>query len=152
LPAAASRGTIRLVSTGILRTILPLAAAALVAVASPAIARADDEDPDGDVRVERPCTVRSSVRLRVSTRDDDRLRVEVDIRTVRRGARWVVVLIHERRLVARVPVRTGLGSGALSLRRTVADWPGRDTVVVRALGPRGEICRAAVVVREQVSD
>ena len=138
-------------STGILRTILPLAAAALVAVASPAIARADD-GPDADVRVERPCTVRSSVRLRVSTRDDDRLRVDVDVRTVRRGARWVVVLIHERRLVARTPVRTGLGSGAFSLRRTVADWPGRDTVVVRALGPRGEICRAAVVVQERVSD
>ena len=138
-------------STGILRTILPLAAAALVAVASPAIARADD-GPDADVRVERPCTVRSSVRLRVSTRDDDRLRVDVDVRTVRRGARWVVVLIHERRLVARTPVRTGLGSGAFSLRRTVADWPGRDTVVVRALGPRGEICRVAVVVQERVSD
>ena len=151
MPAAASRGTIRVVSTCSLRTILPLVAAALLAAAIPATARADD-DPNADVRVERPCTARSSVRLRVSTRDDDRLRVGVDVRTVRRGARWVVVLIHERRLVARTRVRTGFGSGAFSLRRTVADWPGRDTVVVRALGPRGEICRAAVVVREQVPD
>lgn len=138
-------------STGILRAILPIAAAALVASASPAVARADD-DVSTDVRVERSCTARSEVRLRVRTRDDDRLRVEIDVRTVRRGARWAVVLIHERRLVARVRVRTGSGSRAFSLRRTIADWPGRDTVVVRALGPRGEICRAAVVLDEEVSD
>ena len=75
-----------------------------------------------------------------------------DFGTVHRGARWAVVLIHERRLVARVRVRTGSGSRAFSLRRTIADWPGRDTVVVRALGPRGEICRAAVVLDEEVSD
>lgn len=138
-------------STGILRAILPMAAAALVASASPAVARADD-DVSTDVRVERSCTARSEVRLRVRTRDDDRLRVEIDVRTVRRGARWVVVLIHERRLVARVRVRTGSSSRAFSLRRTIADWPGRDTVVVRALGPRGEICRAAVVLDGEVSD
>jgi len=26
------------------------------------------------------------------------------------------------------------------------DWPGRDTVVARAVGPRGEVCLAAVTV------
>ena len=130
---------------------LPFVLAALVLLASPSSARADD-DPSVDVRVERACTVVSTVRLRVRARDGDRLRIEIDVRTPRRGARWVVVLIHERRLVVRAPARTSLSSGSLSLRRTVADWPGRDTVIVRALGPRGEICRAAVVVQEQVSD
>ena len=135
------------------RVLLPLGLAALVALAGPAVGRADDDARSRvDVRVERSCTFRSAVRLRVQTRDDDLLRVEAGIRTTGRGGRWVVVLIHERRLVARVPVRTRVGSGSFSLRRTIADWPGRDTIVLRALGPRGEICRAAVVVHEQESD
>jgi hypothetical protein len=137
------------VSTRVVHALVMLGVAWLAALASPVAARADD---DGDVRVERRCTLRSTVELRVRARDDDRLRVEVDVRTPRRGARWVVILIHERRLVARLPVRTGPSSRSFSLRRTIADWPGRDTVVVRAIGPRGEICRAAVEVNAGVSD
>ena len=38
-------------------------------------------------------------------------------------------------------------SGSFSLRRTIPDWPGRDTVTVRATGPGGEICRATATVR-----
>ena len=138
-------------SIRVVHALVVLGVAGLAALAGPVAARADD-DGDGDVRVEPRCTLRSTVELRVRARDDDRLRVEVEVRTSRRGARWVVIVIHERRLVARLPVRTGPRSRSFSLRRTIADWPGRDTVVVRAIGPRGEICRAAVAVEEQASD
>lgn len=130
-----------------------LRAGVAIAVAAtaltPAAARADDGDgsrSEADVRVEVSCSERSRVRLRLRTRDDDLLRVEVDVRTPARGRAWTVTLVHERRLVLRVRARTGGSSGAFSLRRTIADWPGRDLVTVRATGPGGELCRAAAAV------
>ena len=118
----------------------------LVALAVPLAALADDGDDD--VRVERRCTGTSTVRLRVRTRESDRLRVELDVRTARRAARWVVVIVHERRLVLRTTRRTSLTSRSFSVRLTIPDWPGQDTVVARAIGPRGELCRAVAVLAE----
>jgi hypothetical protein len=70
------------------------------------------------------------------------LRVDVDLRAARPGTAWIVTVVHERRVVLRTTRRSGGGSGSLSVRLTIANWPGRDTVTVRALGPRGELCRA----------
>ena len=115
-----------------------VAAAAAVTLAAP-IARADD-----DVRVDRACTQGSAVRLRVEPRDEDRLRVVIRVRTARR-ATWVVTVVHERRVALRTVRRAGATS-TISVRLTLPDWPGRDTVIVRAIGPRGEICRAAATL------
>ena len=117
-----------------------------VALALPVVGRADDGKREGDVRVERTCTAQSTVRLRVRGRDGGELRVELDVRTRRREARWAVVTVHERRLVSETTRRTGASSGSFSLRFTIPDWPGRDTVTVRATGPRGEVCRATASV------
>jgi hypothetical protein len=57
-----------------------------------------------------------------------------------------VSVVHERRLVWKAARRTGAGSRSFSVRFGMPDWPGRDTVVARAVGPRGEVCRAAVTV------
>ena len=122
-----------------------LLATCVVVLALPVAARADDGgDSRSDVRVETSCSARSTVRLRVRTEDDDGLRVEVDVRTPLRGTSWSVVLVHERRLVLRTTRRAS--SGSFSLRRTIPDWPGRETVTVRATGPRGETCRASATV------
>jgi hypothetical protein len=56
------------------------------------------------------------------------------------------VTVHERRLVLETSRRTGAGSRSFAVRLTIPDWPGRDTVSVRATGPRGEVCRATVTV------
>ena len=117
-----------------------LALVALVALTIAVAARGDDDD--GDVRIERRCTGTSTVRLRVRTRDDDQLRVELDVRTQRRGTRWTVAVVHERRLVLRATRRTSRSSRAFSVRLSLPEWDGRNTVSARALGPRGEICRA----------
>ena len=128
---------------------LALGSAAALILSMPVAAGADEgEDDEGDVRVEQTCSLQSRLRLRIRTRDEDRLRVDVDVRTARHGARWAVVVVHERRLVRRVSRRTGTSSGSFSLRLTIADWPGRDTVTVRALGPRGEVCRASATIAE----
>jgi hypothetical protein len=131
------------------RAIAVLAAGGALAVAAPSAAQAGDDDgssSEADVRVELSCSRQSEIRLRLRTRDDDRLRVEVEVRTPRRGTSWTLVMIHERRLVLRVRRETGDSSGSFSLRRTIADWPGRDTVTVRATGPAGETCRASAAV------
>ena len=135
-------------STGGLRAFGLLAAMTLVMLALPSAALAEDDDDDSqaEARVELSCSANSRVRLRVRTRDDDELRVEIDVRTPRRGRSWSVVMVHERRLVFRVQRRTGRSSGSFSLRRTIPDWPGLDTVTVRATGPRGEVCRASATV------
>ena len=72
-------GTIDVVAG--VRPFAVLALAALLALAVPVGARADDGD---DVRVERACSARSTVRLRVRVRGDDELRVEITVRTPRR--------------------------------------------------------------------
>ena len=134
-------------SNGGLRAFALVAAVALVALALPIAARADEGDGShSEARVELSCSANSSVRLRVRTRDDEELRIELDVRTPARGTSWNVVMLHERRLVFRVQRRTGDSSGSFSMRRTIPDWPGRDTVTVRATGPRGETCRATTTI------
>ena len=92
-----------------LRLGVVLALAGLVVLATPLGARAADGDDDEvDIRVERSCTGPSKVRLRVRTRDDDLLRVDIDVRTTRRGTAWTVVTIHERRLVSRTQPVTAM--------------------------------------------
>ncbi|HET6602312.1 MAG TPA: hypothetical protein VFG57_10115 [Gaiella sp.] len=129
--------------------VLALAALAVVVAATSATARADDGN---DVRVTRSCTAGSEVRLRVRERDDDLLRVDIDLRATRSGTAWIVTIVHERRLALRMTRRTGAGSRLLSMRVAIPDWPGRDTVTVRALGPRGEVCRAAATLADDVDD
>jgi hypothetical protein len=129
--------------------VLALAALAAVAAATPATARADDGN---DVRVTRSCTAGSEVRLRVRERDDDLLRVDSDLRATRRGTTWIVTIVHERRVVLRSTRRAGAGSRSVSVRVAIPDWPGRDTVTVRALGPRGEVCGAVATLADPVDD
>lgn len=129
--------------------VLALAVLSAVAAATPATARADD---GSDVRVTRSCTAGSEVRLRVRERDDHLLRVDIDLRATRRGTAWIVTIVHERRVVLRATRRTGAESRLLSMRVAISDWPGRDTVTVRALGPRGELCRAVVTFADEVDD
>lgn len=125
--------------------ILALGAAAL-AIVLPSSAGADDGGSRDDVRVTRSCTATSRAELRVRARDHGQLRVDLELRTGRRGATWTVVLVHERRLVLRGDRRTDSSSGSLSVRRTIDDWFGEDTVNARATGPGGELCRVSATV------
>jgi hypothetical protein len=117
--------------------------AALVSLVAPldALARGTDDD----VRVAGRCSRSSDVSLRVRA-DDGRLRVELRVDTNRARAAWQVVLLHDRRLAFRKTLRTGSSSRSLRVRRELPDWFGRDTVVARATGPRGETCRASATI------
>jgi hypothetical protein len=126
------------------RAALVVLAAVVAALALPVLAAADDE-PSDDVRGTGSCTRSSEIELELRARDGA-IRVELKIETGRRGSRWGVILLHERRTVFRGVVRTR-SNGSLELRRSVPDWFGTDTVVVRASGPRAETCRVSAALR-----
>ncbi len=120
-------------------------AAVVAALVFPLAAGADDGGNGATARVERSCSGSSTIALRVRPRDGG-LRVEIEVEAARPRGRWGVVVIHERRLVVRARVRTDPTAGGFAIRRVIPDWPGRDTVTVRAAGPRAEVCRASVTV------
>jgi hypothetical protein len=127
------------------RTLLVLALV-VGALAVPAGALASDPDGRDEVRVTGRCSGTSSAELRVRE-ENDALRVELRVDTRRSGARWSVILLHERRTAYRGTARTSPSSRSLRVRRTLADWHGPDTIVARATGPRGETCRATATLR-----
>jgi hypothetical protein len=122
------------------RLLLLAALVACAALVLPAVATADD---DGEVRKAGTCTASSRMTIRLRP-DDDAIRVELEIRTRRQGSAWNVILLHERRTAFRGVIRSR--SDTVRLRRTIANWFGRDSIVVRASGPRLETCRVSAAV------
>jgi hypothetical protein len=114
-------------------------AALCAALALPLSARADSR-PD-DVRRTGVCSRSTEIQLRLRS-DDDVIRVEIEIEADRRGAKWAVILLHERRIAFRGSPRTD-SDGSIELRRSVPDWLGTDSFVVRANGPGSESCRVS---------
>ena len=126
------------------RTRKPLAVVAVtvvVVLALPFGAAADDGD-GREVRAGRSCSSGSETTVRART-DDGSIRVELRIDPARPGP-WRVIFLHERRIVYRGTLRPSSTSGNVRLRRTVRDLYGRDSLVFRSSGPRGESCRIAV--------
>ena len=83
------------------------------------------------------------VRLRA---EDGKIRVELEIEGRQRGAAWNVILLRERRIAFRGVIRARNGNREVRLRRTFDDWFGRDSIVIRASGPRAETCRVSLAV------
>jgi len=125
---------------------VPLAlAASVVLLGTAPVARADDE-PGDDVRVTGRCTGGTTGQLRLRARDDGELRLDLVLRNGRRPARWHVVVVHERRIAYRGIVRADAGSSRASLRLTLADLSGPDSVSVRATGTTVSPCRATATI------
>jgi hypothetical protein len=119
------------------------ALAACAVLALPGVAAADDGDRE--VRRAGTCTGSSRAAVRVRA-DDDEIRVEFEITTRSTTRAWRVVLLHERRVEFQGAVPPRSGGRSVRLRRTLRDWFGRDTIVVRASGPGVETCRATATV------
>jgi hypothetical protein len=114
------------------------------ALALPLPASGSAGDDRDDVRRTGTCTHTSETTLRLRTHDGA-IRVELEIDGQRPRSRWAVILLHERRIAFRGTLRARNG-GALELRRTVPDWPGLDTIAVRAAGPDRETCRVSAAL------
>lgn len=122
--------------------LLLAAVAACTALSLPSVASADDGK---EVRKAGSCTASSKMNVRLRA-DDGRIRVELEIEGQQRGAAWNVILLRERRIVFRGVVRAREGSREVKLRRTFDDWFGRDSIVIRASGPRAETCRFTAAI------
>jgi len=114
---------------------------ALLVSAAPAPAKDGDDDGRREARVVGTCPNGASSKLRLRSRDGE-ISVEFEVKRNRRGERWRVVLVHERRVAWRGTVRTSRSGGSFRVRRTLRDYDGSDRVTVRASGPRGLTCEA----------
>ena len=128
---------------GFERNMLLLAAvAACTALPFPSVTSADD---GREVRKAGSCTASSKMNVRLKAEDGE-IRVELEIEGRQRDAAWNVILLRERRIVFRGVVRAHEGSREVRLRRTFEDWFGRDSIVIRASGPRAETCRFTAAI------
>ncbi len=126
-------------------TILAALTAVLVVAVSPTAA-ASRGDGGGDARVAGVCGRGAESTLRLKA-DEGRIELRFELEG-RARARWRLAFVHERR-VAWKGLRTTGRNGSLEVRRTVRDLPGTDTVVVRAVGPRGLTCRAVATLGDR---
>lgn len=128
------------------RLVVALALCALppagLAAAQPAQAR--DDGDRVEVRVQGVCGRGSTARLRLRAERGE-IRVDTEIRTSRTGV-WRLTILHERRIAARARVRATRASGGLTHRVALPDFPGADTVSVRAVAPSGETCAATATI------
>ena len=114
-----------------------------LALLLPTVAAADDGDRE--VRRAGTCTASSRATIRLEA-DDGTIDVEFEVRTQSTTKQWRVVLLHERRVAFQGPVKPRSGGRSIRLRRTIPDWFGKDTIVVRATGPGIETCRATATI------
>lgn len=121
--------------------------AALVSIAaSPAPASAKDGgDERVEVRTRVTCTRGTQATLRLRS-EKGQIRIDLELDRRRQAGPWLVVVLHERQLVARTTLRAAGILTPLELRRTVPDWFGTDAIVIRATGPRGEMCRTDATI------
>jgi hypothetical protein len=114
----------------------------LLVLALSAGAAAARDGGDQDVRVAGDCTRGTTSSLRVRA-EDKGIEVRFRLRETRGRGVWRITVVHENRVSARVKRTTTRSDDSLELRRILPDFPGSDTIAVRAWGPRGFGCRAA---------
>jgi hypothetical protein len=123
----------------VLLTLVSIAAAALLAHGSPALAK------DGDVLVRGSCTGKSTSKLKLSA-EDGRIEAEFEVDQNRNGVRWTVVLARNGARVAQLTRVTKAPSGSFEARKVIANTAGVD--VVKATAHReGETCSARATFR-----
>jgi hypothetical protein len=120
-----------------------LAGALLVAPAAAPASGGGDGDRR-EARVSGRCSRGAKSELRLRSRDGT-ISVRFDVERRRARERWVVVLVHERRVASRTTLRTR-SSGSFRIERSLDDLDGPDQVTVRGSGPRGITCEASATL------
>lgn len=74
--------------------------------------------------------------------------IEIELRVDSRGRDQTlrIVLLRERTLVFQGVHRTRRAGTSFRWRRTVADWPGRETITARVVATSGRTCRLEATV------
>jgi hypothetical protein len=124
-----------------------LIAAALMALLAARPVASFAKDGDGEVRTTGTCGGGVASELRLKS-EDGGIELRFKLRHSRAGSVWRISLVQERRIAWKGTAKTAGSSGSFELRRTLQDLPGADAVSVRALGPRGLVCRATATILE----
>jgi hypothetical protein len=125
-------------------TVLLILLAVFAAGPASALARGGGGGGRREVRAGGSCGRGASASIRVKERDGG-LEAELEVHHGR-NERWRVILVHERRVIARGRARTGGRSGSFSFERRIQNFAGPDFVLGRAYGPRGLTCVASAVL------
>jgi len=119
-------------------------AVALLVAPAPAQASGGGDGDRREARVSGTCSRGATSALRLRSRDRT-ISVRFDVERRRARERWVVVLVHERRVASRTTLRTR-SSGSFRIERSLDDLDGPDQVTARASGPGGITCEASVTL------
>src|SRR4051794_2558787 len=115
-----------------------VAAASCVAVSAPAQAKGTDQIRSS------VCSGTSHWKLKVGP-EDGRLEVEGQVDSNRVGQTWTWRIVHNGSVSATGTRTTLAPSGSFTVRRTVLNRAGTDTITFRAQNTRsGEVCRGTV--------
>lgn len=111
-------------------------------------ARGSDGRPgsgDAEVRVAGDCGAGAASSLRVRARDES-IELRFRLRQTHGRGVWRITIVHENRISSRATRTTNRSDDLFELRRTLPDFTGSDTIVVRAWGPIGLGCRATATL------
>ena len=100
---------------------------------------------DGEKRVAGECTGNATSKLKVKP-DDGKLETEFEVDQNRNGVTWKVRFRLNGERVVKTTATTKAPSGSFSVERRLADGPGSDHVVGKAISPGGQVCRASVTI------
>jgi hypothetical protein len=118
--------------------------AALVAVASCVAVSAPAQANDRDKIRVGSCSGTTDWKLKVGP-DDGRLEVEGQVDSTRVGQTWTWRIVHNGSVSATGTRTTLAPSGAFTVRRTVLNRAGVDSIIFRADNTRnGEVCRGTL--------
>ena len=110
--------------------------------------QADDSRHGGDngeKRVAGECTGNATSKLKVKP-DNGKLETEFEVDQNRNGVTWKVRFRLNGERVVKTTATTQAPSGSFSVQRRLANGPGSDHVVGKAISPSGPVCRASLTI------
>jgi hypothetical protein len=121
-------------------TAVAIAVASCIAMSAPAQAKGIDK-----VRVGSCTGPTTTTKLKVGA-DDGRLEVEGQVDSNRAGQTWNWRIVHNGSISAHGTRTTLAPSGSFTVRRTVVNLRGTDTITFRAVNTHSrEVCRTTVL-------
>ncbi len=110
-------------------------------VTAAALAPASALAKNGDIQRAGTCTKNSTTKIKLKL-DNGRIETEFQVDQNRNGIKWTVKLRRNGTLAATANPTTHAPSGSFTVRRTLGNGPGPDTISGRATSPSGEVCTA----------
>ncbi|MFL5968596.1 MAG: hypothetical protein ACJ74L_03280 [Gaiellaceae bacterium] len=110
--------------------------------------QADDSRGGGDRTVKRAageCTGDATSKLKAKL-DDGKIETEFEVDQNRNGVEWKVRFRLNGERVVKTTATTKAPSGSFSVERRLADGPGSDHVVGKAISPSGQVCKAGLTI------